>query len=130
VEIYERPVDVEAARLTGPASLLELIVRERRGDLVRVGVGDEALELPASTFGSRSAGPALALVRPEWARIGGALRGVVSQVSYRGAHTDVRLETPAGTLTVREPGPPAARPGEQVGWHLDRAWVVAAADGA
>ncbi|MBA2254555.1 MAG: ABC transporter ATP-binding protein [Chloroflexi bacterium] len=129
-ETYERPVDVAAARLTGPASVLEVVVGQRRGDRITVRVGDATIELPADQLQTGDPGPALALVRPEWARIGGALPGIVVHVAYRGAHTDVRLETLVGAVTVRSPGPPGCQPGEHVGWHLDRAWFVPPSGGA
>lgn len=127
VEIYERPVDVAAARLTGPVSLLEVVVGERRGDRIAISVGDATLEVPAEALGTGdcSTGPALALVRPEWARMGGSLSGVVRHVAYRGAYTDLGLESLVGDVTVRASGPPRSRPGEHVTWEIDRAWLIA-----
>jgi hypothetical protein len=48
----------------------------------------------------------------------------VTGCAYRGAHTDYRLETPAGTVQTRLPGPPRFAPGTTVGWGISRAWVL------
>lgn len=126
-QVYEEPVDRWAAGLTGPASVLH-------GDAVLVDGG--AIDLALAGASLRVTGsPALSaargdvLVRPEWAHLGGPLAGAVRAVSYRGAHTDHVLDTPAGELVVREAGPPSARPGDRVTWGLRRAWLVPA-DGA
>lgn len=92
-QIYDEPVDLWAARLTGPASALEVA--------------------PHGTV----------LVRPEWARLGGALPARVVSVRFRGPDTDYRLDTPSGLLEVRERGRPRARVGDQVGATLDRFWA-------
>jgi ABC-type Fe3+/spermidine/putrescine transport system ATPase subunit len=90
-QVYDEPVDVWAARLTGPASVLDT----PGGEL---------------------------MIRPEWAAIGGAERGLVAQVWFRGPHSDYLLDTRAGRLLVREPGPPVHRTGEEVGWSVHRSW--------
>ena len=70
------------------------------------------------------------LVRPDWARLadptipaspGGPadLPGTITEVRFRGPHTDYHLTTPAGPLLIREPGPPRAAPGP-VRWSLLR----------
>jgi len=108
-QIYEEPVDIWAASLTGVASALA------------VGVADTWLPRPAvGTLPSR----ATVLVRPEWARLGGPLPGRVVGVRYRGSDTDYRLETAAGSLQVRERGRPKARVGEAPGATVDRVWVL------
>ena len=108
-QIYEEPVDLWAARLTGVASALE------------VSVTDGWLPLPRSEpLPSR----ATVLVRPEWARLGGPLPGRVVGVRYRGSDTDYRLDTPAGHLHVRARGRPRARVGEAPGATVDRVWLL------
>ncbi len=64
------------------------------------------------------------LVRPEWARLGGDLDGVVEGVWYRGPHTDYRLDAPGGAVEIRHSGPARALTGDRVGWSLERAWVL------
>ncbi len=104
-EIYERPVDLWAARLTGPASVI------RSGAFAGL--------LPeAGTPGAEL------LVRPEWAAAGGPLPGRVRTVAYRGAHTDVHLETPGGEVVIRMEGAPTVRPGDAMGWTIRRSWPV------
>ncbi len=57
---------------------------------------------------------------PSADRCAAASRGVW----FRGPHTDYRLETPAGELELREPGPPRAAVGDEVGWSLERGWLA------
>jgi iron(III) transport system ATP-binding protein len=104
--VYDEPVDLWAARLTGPASVI-----------------------------TSPEGPGRLLVRPEWARLGtgpeaaftggGAIEGRLREVWFRGPHTDYMVSSRLGTLLVREPGPPHHRPGEQVSWRLGRSWRLA-----
>ena len=128
-EIYERPVDLETARLSGPVSVLEGVVAGAdgtpAGDRSRaaVRIGDETAVVPIGGTPRPGAAHRL-LVRPDWASLGGELSGVVSAVWFRGPHTDYRLETSGGTLELRELGAPRAQPGDRVGWTLHRAWLV------
>jgi ABC-type Fe3+/spermidine/putrescine transport system ATPase subunit len=98
-EVYERPADVFAARLTGPASVLDA-----------------------------DGGPVL--VRPEWARLGGPHTGRLLEVWFRGPHSDHRVGTALGELLIRAPGPPCARPGDDVAWSLLRSWPLRSAEDA
>jgi ABC-type Fe3+/spermidine/putrescine transport system ATPase subunit len=116
VDVYERPVDLWAARLTGPATRLR--GRAEAGGLVVGEVSVLPLGVPAA------GGMWDLLVRPEWAVLGGPLAGVVESVAYRGAHTDVRLVTPAGEVLVRAPGRAATAPGDRPGWDLRRVWPL------
>ena len=79
-QVYAEPVDLFAARLTGPASVID-----------------------APDGGGRL------LVRPGWAWLGGPLEAEVRAVWFRGPHTDYLLVASLGELLVREPGPPATR---------------------
>ncbi|MDQ3407697.1 MAG: ABC transporter ATP-binding protein [Chloroflexota bacterium] len=130
-EIYERPVDLWAARMTGPASTLDVFVVGMGDGRATVRLGDVSMEVaidgPARGDGPGSllaSGRRSVLVRPGWARIGGLLWGVVKEVWYRGEHTDYRLRTAAGDLTARQDGAPIHRPGDQVGWSLERVWLT------
>ncbi len=124
-EIYDAPVDLWAARLSGPASVLHATVVN--GGLVRLA----DVEAPAALASRAVIGPGLAelLVRPDWVSLGGPLPGRVTGIWFRGPHTDYRLETPAGPLELREPGSPRAVEGEAVGWTLRRAWIIGSEDG-
>ncbi|MGI8523117.1 MAG: ABC transporter ATP-binding protein [Nocardioides sp.] len=97
-EVYRRPVDLWAARLTGPASVL-----------------------------ATPSGPVL--VRPEWARLVGDRTAEVTDVRFRGPHSDYHLETAEGRLMVRESGPPHNQRGDRVTWTLQESWPLAGPDG-
>ena len=86
-------------------------------------VGDACATVPAGCApGADPTQPAI-LVRPDWARLGGDLPGTVGEVRFRGPHTDYHVATPAGTLLIREPGPPRAARGP-VRWSLLRARLM------
>lgn len=92
-EVYERPVDELAARLTGPVSALTV-------------AGD----------------PRPLLVRPEWARLGGDLAATVSQVWFRGPCSDYLLDTERGRLLLTSTDHAEHRRGDRVTWALLRSW--------
>lgn len=118
-EVYERPVDEWAARMTGAASVISGVTDAGEGPArITVDGVDEAVIAGGVRGGSR------AIVRPEWATIGGQLPGRVRAVAYRGGYSDHHLETAVGEVMIRLLGPPMARAGEPVGWRLDRVWMV------
>jgi ABC-type Fe3+/spermidine/putrescine transport system ATPase subunit len=119
--IYERPVDVWAARLSGPASVLDGVATGTTGGKLEVHVGDNTIV--ADTGSEQITGPVTMIVRPDWVTLGGPIRGVVRELWFRGPHTDYRVETSMGPLEVRHPGLPLVGVGESAGWTLDRAWV-------
>lgn len=130
-DVYARPVDLWTALLTGPASVLSLTLDSVDGALARVslppGDGDTAgrqIQVEFAAARPPAPGPVAALVRPDWARLGGPLPGRVEGVAYRGVHTDYRLATTGGTLGIRMAGRPQAAPGEVVGWALERIWLI------
>ena len=119
--IYERPVDVWAARLSGPASVLEGVAATGADGEVEVTVGGVAV---ASESGHEHVdGPVEVIVRPDWVTLGGPIVGVVRDLWFRGPHTDYRVDTSMGLLDVRLAGFPRIEIGESTGWSLDRAWV-------
>jgi iron(III) transport system ATP-binding protein len=89
-------VDLFAARLTGPASVI-----------------------------TAPEGSARVLVRPGWARLGGPLEAELRAVWFRGPHSDYLAHTELGQLLIREPGPPRHAVGARVGWTLLRGWPLA-----
>jgi len=103
-DVYARPVDDWAARLTGPASFIE-------GEIEATG----------------ARGPGRYLVRPDWVRFEGSLAANVSDVRYRGTHTDYRLQTALGTLLLREPGAAHLPVGSETTCVIDRVWRMPAA---
>ena len=122
-EIYDQPTDLWAARLTGPASILDVHLDGTSANGLRVTLASETFVVQGENPPKTSAGHVEVLVRPDWTSLGGPLPGVVLQVWYRGPHTDYRLGTPGGEVQVREPGTPKARIGERVTWSLHRVWV-------
>jgi ABC-type Fe3+/spermidine/putrescine transport system ATPase subunit len=91
-EVYDRPVDEWAARLTGPASVLDL------------------------------PGEGKVLVRPGWASLGGNRSGQIEAVRFSGPHSDYLLGTELGRLLIRQAGSPQYGVGAAVTWSLDRTW--------
>jgi ABC-type Fe3+/spermidine/putrescine transport system ATPase subunit len=116
-EVYSAPDDLTVARLTGPVSVLDTPVRPAGPGQYEIGIAGARATVPGTA--APAVGPAV-LVRPDWARLGeGGLPGTVTEVRFRGPHTDYHLTTPAGPLLIREPGPPRAGPGP-VCWSLTR----------
>jgi ABC-type Fe3+/spermidine/putrescine transport system ATPase subunit len=103
-DVYARPTDEWAARLTGPASFIE-------GELQAQGAD----------------GPGRYLVRPDWVRFEGPLAARVIDVRYRGTHTDYRLGTGLGEVLLREPGPARFDAGAETDCSIDRVWRMPAA---
>ena len=119
-EVYDRPVDLWSARLTGPASVIEGRLEEHgRVEVAGVSIAAQLCGEPKPELG-----PARLLVRPDWGKLGGPLAAVVTRVLYRGAHTDYHLATAAGEVALREMGAPRAHSGEPLTWSLDRVWVL------
>ena len=100
-EVYERPVDLDVARLTGPVSVLE----------AGPAIGPEP---------SRQT----RLVRPDWVTFGGDTQGTVVHVRYRGPHTEYAVHVAGGTLLVRETGRTARDPGAAVSLSIHRTWPL------
>jgi len=48
----------------------------------------------------------------------------VATVRFSGPHTDYHLDTPAGTVMIREAGPPRLAVGDAARWVLRRGWLV------
>jgi len=123
-QVYAEPVDLWAARLTGPASVLTAPV-------VATGVGTctvlvDTIELTVSCSNARPAVGSMRrlLVRPGWSRLGGSATGTVEAVWFRGPHTDYLVETAVGSIQIREAGTPRYHVGEPVQWSLRRSWLL------
>jgi iron(III) transport system ATP-binding protein len=120
-EIYERPVDEWAARLTGPVSEISGRAALEGHGGVQVHLGDSSFEAEsASPLSERAVG---VLVRPEWVTPGGLIDGRVASVAFRGPHTDYTIATRHGELVARLAGSPKLAEGEQSGWTIQRGWV-------
>lgn len=125
---YAEPVDRWVAELTGPASVLSVVVDDVRAGSVRLAVGGIAAAVAGGAAGDSQPGRGrvvAALVRPDWATLGGPFPGRVRRVRYRGPHSDYQLETAAGEVTVRAAGPPSLAEGSPTGWSLSRVWLLA-----
>ncbi len=125
-QVYAQPVSLWAARLTGPASILSAQVLALDSHAVVVEIDGAAARVTGLT--TAASGRVELLVRPDWTSVGGPLRGVVRASWYRGAHTDVLLDTPAGEVLVREPGRSVHQPGERLAWSLHQAWQLPCGD--
>jgi ABC-type Fe3+/spermidine/putrescine transport system ATPase subunit len=123
--VYERPVDLWAARLTGPASIIKIRIVDERDGQAQLDVAGSSQTAAVATGGQRIRGDVRAVVRPDWVRLGGEIPAQVDIVAFRGTHTDYQLATAAGTVGVRAGGTPTVRRGDVVGWSLDRAWIPA-----
>lgn len=123
--VYERPVDMWAARLTGPAWRIGVRVVEQRDGHARIDVAGSSQLVVVASAGRLRSGVAQAIVRPDWVRLGGDLRARVDDVAFRGTHTDYRVSTSAGSLGLRVIGPPTVERGATVGCTLDRVWILA-----
>ena len=124
LKVYEQPVDLWAALLTGPASVLAVRVVGVHGGTGRLLIGDREVIVPVAAAGPIAGGEVRALVRPDWVGLGGHLPGRVTSAAFRGTHTDYGLDTPAGAVEIRTSGPPACGPGDAVTWSLGRVWVL------
>jgi ABC-type Fe3+/spermidine/putrescine transport system ATPase subunit len=126
-DVYDEPVDVWAARLTGAASVLRAPARDLGDGKVEVRIDSDTARVPGgSAAGAALRGSRGVLVRPEWAELGGPLSARVRRTRYRGAHTDYVLGTAVGELEVRCGGAPRLRSGDGARWGLRRAWIVPA----
>jgi ABC-type Fe3+/spermidine/putrescine transport system ATPase subunit len=94
-QVYDEPADLFAARLTGPASVIDA-----------------------------PDGNGRVLVRPGWACLGGPLEGRVRAVWFRGPHSDQLIDTPLGEVLIREQGPPRHPVDACVDWTLARSWPL------
>jgi ABC-type Fe3+/spermidine/putrescine transport system ATPase subunit len=132
-DVYTAPADLTVARLTGPVSVLFAPLTPAAPHHYTLHVAEARATVPATTAlrePDRAASAPAILVRPDWARLADPttpaspddpadLPGTITEVRFRGPHTDYYLTTPAGPLLIRESGPPRAAPGP-VRWSLLR----------
>lgn len=123
--VYERPVDMWAARLTGPASRVAVQVQDLRDGHARIDVAGSSQVVAIGGVDGTPRGVVQAILRPDWVHVGGDLQAQVDGVAFRGTHTDYQLSTPAGSLALRVIGPPTIERGATIGCTLDRVWIPA-----
>ena len=123
-EVYERPVSIAAARLTGAVSVLfgRTTVVESGKLSIDLGAGPTVLTAGGST--GVAGGMHAVLVRPEWTTDSGPFVGRVESVWFRGPHTDYLVHSAVGDVLVQLPGPPRHKTAEQLSWGFHRAWVT------
>lgn len=114
-EIYGQPVDRWAAVLTGAASTFPATVTGRSERETLLAIAGREVRVPTTGLSDVS-GEVLALVRPEWVRIGGETPGTVTAEWYRGPYTEYTLATPVGTVTARMDGRPRCAVGDALTW--------------
>lgn len=126
-EVYDEPVSLAAATLTGPCSVMTAVrVGTASAGELSVDLGDG----PVTVRGGRATGgglleaPGVLMVRPDWVELGGPFDGRVVSVAFRGPHTDYRLAHPAGSVLAAIPGPPRFGVGDRLRWGLARAWLL------
>ncbi|MDO8484961.1 MAG: hypothetical protein Q7S35_08440 [Candidatus Limnocylindrales bacterium] len=132
LEVYDAPIDLWAARLTGPATDLPATLLGYRDGRADLAIGGATVAVAVSGRralpGGVSPRPVRVLVRPDWASLGGPLAAVVESVAFRGTHTDYRLVSAVGTVGIRQGGPPAASVGDRVSWTLERVSLLGPPD--
>ncbi|MGI8676411.1 MAG: ABC transporter ATP-binding protein [Nocardioidaceae bacterium] len=125
-QVYAQPVDLWAATLTGPASVLTTRVVRTDADHCTLDVAGIEVRVGCRSPGLSDPAVRRLLVRPGWARLGGDLPGRLRAVWYRGPHTDHLVDTPVGDVLIRAPGAVPTRVGERLSWSLHRTWALAA----
>jgi ABC-type Fe3+/spermidine/putrescine transport system ATPase subunit len=123
VEVYERPVDVKVAVLTGPMSVIPAVLTAVGQDRIDVTVGN--VEFKAAGGAATTVGLCSLIVRPDWAVLGGPIGGIVRAVRYEGPHTDYVVAFDGGEVRIRRAGPPALDIGDTTGWAVTRGWAIA-----
>jgi ABC-type Fe3+/spermidine/putrescine transport system ATPase subunit len=122
VEVYARPVDHWAAALTGPVSMLDAVLTDGDVGAATLQLGDRRLRVACD---GDATGVTRVLVRPDWASLDdGELTGRVASVRYHGTHTDYRVEIGAGSIAVRDAGPPRHVSGDVIGVRIRRVWPL------
>jgi spermidine/putrescine transport system ATP-binding protein len=131
-EVYSRPTTLFVADFVGVSNRLPARITAARGDgRYRVEIGSLGGFDVAGTGGLAPGDDALAIVRPEQVRPGGAaisLAGRVTDVSYVGPAVHLTVESDVGTLRCVAPGQSEAAAGaDRFGWEPADVWLVAAA---
>jgi len=122
--VYAEPLSAATAVLTGPCSVLSAVVGAANDGVLSVDLGAGTMPVPGGGTDSGEPAPRNLLLRPDWVREGGPLRGRITEVGFRGPHTEYHLETAAGLILVHQPGAPRHVPGEVLSFTVERAWVL------
>lgn len=129
--VYDEPVSMSAAALTGPCSVLTAAhVESTPNGELSVDLGDGPVTVRGGQAGTSSglaptsARPGRLMVRPNWVRLGGPFHGVVVSVAFRGTHTEYRLAHAAGSVLAAVPGSPQFEVDDRLRWGLSQAWLL------
>ncbi len=111
VALYYRPVDAEAARLTGPSILLEATIAE---DMAVTILG----EIPVARSATRAQGFGIVMLRPEQlvlSQTGEGIEGRVLSSTFYGDHNLVVVEASGKILQARISSGMSFAPGARIG---------------
>lgn len=122
--IYSTHDAAEALAIADRVALL------RDGGVVQVGTPRQVYDQPADQWAAELTGPVSVLsdgrlVRPDWVVPSGTLPGPVTDVRFRGTHTDYLVTLDAGPCLIRLPGPPRYQVGDVERWTVERSWSAA-----
>ncbi len=123
-QVYQAPVSVATAQLTGPGTVVSAEVSAVSGGQLAVDLGDGVQQVPGGGADPGRPRRANILLRPDWISLDGPTPGRVCSRAFRGAHTDYRLDTALGPVQLQLPGPPRHAVGETLRWGLRQAWVL------
>ncbi|HEX4507866.1 MAG TPA: ABC transporter ATP-binding protein [Alphaproteobacteria bacterium] len=125
-DIFDRPATRFVAAFMGMTNIVDGVLGGPDGGLVRLGAAGQTIHGVWSGAGHATAGqPAFAAIHPHRVAIdppddGGWTRldGIVRAAAYKGAYTEVMVETAMGGITASAAGlaPPEGSP-VTVGWH-------------
>jgi hypothetical protein len=110
--------------------VLSLRACATRDGHLSIDIGEGTVVVPGAGTDSFQSRWRQVLLRPEWVRVGGPLRGRIVAVAFRGPHTDYRLDIDigvgvgVGSIVVREAAGPRHAVGEVLCWAIERAWVL------
>lgn len=126
-EVYGEPACLDAARLTGPCSVLHARVSSADAATLTAELSDGTTVIVPGT--KARTGPCSLLVRPDWVHDRGELAGMVTATQFRGPHSDYRIDSAAGSLLMSLPGAPRYRSGDRLRWGLSRVWGLSGETG-
>src|SRR5262249_24447347 len=118
-DLYENPKTRYAAEFLGRANFVGAETTADAAGRRAVRIGNLTVPIPAG-----SAENTAVCIRPEKWRIvapdsGSALTGRIAKVGYFGYRTDLRVDTPAGAMTVIEISAADRRVGDLVGLQVE-----------
>jgi len=127
-EIYRAPASPFAARFVGDANVIPVEIVGADGGRATVSIAGRELAVPCAD--GTSAGNAWLVLRPEVVRLasgdGGAMRGIVRDLAFRGAGYSYRVEVGGLADPVKAEMPAELGPPFAVGSEVAVAWDTSA----